>query len=52
MSVIMIVLVLAALICFLLGAFGGTARWPSIDLTALGLALLTLYLLFQVLSVA
>jgi hypothetical protein len=52
MSIVMTLLVLAALIVFLLAAFGGTARWPSLDLTALGLALLTLYLLLQVLSVA
>jgi hypothetical protein len=52
MSIVMTLLVLAALIVFLLGAFGGTSRWPSVDLTALGLALLTLYLLLQVLAVA
>ena len=52
MSIIMILLVLAALICFLLGAFGGTGRWPSLDLTALGLAFLTGYLLLQVLAIA
>jgi hypothetical protein len=52
MNIAMILLVLGALISFLLGAFGGASRWPSIDLIALGLALLTLYLLLQVLSVA
>jgi hypothetical protein len=52
MSIVMILLVLAALIAFLLGAFGGTSRWPSIDLTALGLAIHTHNLLLQVLSVA
>lgn len=51
MSVAMILLVLAALICFLLAAFGPT-RWPNINLEAFGLALLTLYLLLQVISVA
>jgi hypothetical protein len=49
MSIVMILLVLAALICFLLGTFGAAVKYNMI---AAGLALLTLYLLFQVLSVA
>lgn len=43
MSIIVILLILAALICFLLDAFG--AAMARVKLTPLGLALLTLYLL-------
>jgi hypothetical protein len=49
MNIIAILLVLAALICFLLATFGAATRW---NLVAGGLALLTLYLLFTLLSVA
>ena len=49
MSIVMILLVLAALICFLLATFGAAVKY---NLTALGLAFLTGYLLLQVISVA
>lgn len=50
MNVVMILLVLAALICFLIDAFSNPTL--KVKLTPFGLALLTLYFLLQLLSLA
>jgi len=49
MTIIMMLLVLAALICFLLATFGTQVKY---NLEALGLALLTLYLLLTLIGTA